>query len=51
MKWFIKLDILVAFYKIKIIKGNKWKIAFYIKYKFFKWLITPFKLANVLSTF
>jgi hypothetical protein len=50
-RWFTKLNVIVAFYKIWIIKEDKWKTAFRTCYRLFKWLVTLFRLANALSTF
>jgi hypothetical protein len=50
-RWFTKLNVIAAFYKIRIIEGDKWKTAFQTCYRLFKWLVTPFGLANALSTF
>jgi hypothetical protein len=50
-RWFTKLNVIVAFHKIRITEGDKWKTAFRTCYRLFKWLVTPFGLANALSTF
>ena len=50
-KWFIKLDVIVAFNKIRIAKGDEWKTAFRTRYRLYEWMVTPFGLANALSTF
>lgn len=50
-KWFTKLDVSVAFHKIWIAKGKEWMTAFCIRYGLYEWLVTPFGLANTLSTF
>src|SRR6266480_5425836 len=50
-RWFIKLDIIIAFNKIHIKEGNEWLMAFRTRFRLFEWLITPFSLANTLSTF
>ena len=50
-KWFTKLDISAAFHKIWITKGQEWMTAFYMRYDLYKWLVTPFGLANTLSIF
>jgi hypothetical protein len=50
-RWFTKLDVIAAFHKIRITKGDKWKTAFRTCYRLFKWLVTPFRLANAPSTF
>ena len=50
-KWFIKLNIIVAFYKIRIREGDKWKTAFRTRYRLYKYLITPFGLIGAPTTF
>jgi hypothetical protein len=50
-KWFTKLDVIAAFYKLWIAEGDEWKTAFRTRYGLFKWLVTPFGLANAPSTF
>ena len=50
-KQFIKLNIIIAFYKIRIIERDEQKIAFYTRYRLYKQLVTLFRLANTLSTF
>jgi hypothetical protein len=50
-RWFTKLDVSAAFYKIQITKGQEWMTAFCTRYGLFKWLVTLFGLANTPSTF
>ena len=50
-KLFIKLDLKDTYYKIRIKRGDKWKIAFRTRYSHFKYLIMPFRLANIPATF
>ena len=50
-KWFTKLDVSAAFYKLRVIKGDEWKTAFRMRYSSYEWLVTPFRLANAPSSF
>ncbi|KAL1954308.1 hypothetical protein VTO42DRAFT_1418 [Malbranchea cinnamomea] len=49
--WFTKLDIIAAFHKIRIDSNSQWMTTFRTRYGLFKWLVTPFGLANAPSTF
>ena len=51
VKYFIKFDIWNIFNHIYIIKENKYKIIFYIKYDHFEYLIIFFDLCNILIIF
>jgi len=51
VKWYTKLDVIIAFYKIRIVEGNKWITTFRTRYSLFEWIVTPFSLANAPSTF
>jgi hypothetical protein len=50
-KWYTKLDVAAAFYRIRIAEGDEWMIAFRTRYRLYEWIVTPFGLANALSTF
>jgi hypothetical protein len=47
----MKLNVITAFYKIRIAKGDEWKTAFRTRYSLYEWIVTPFGLVNALSTF
>jgi hypothetical protein len=49
--WYTKLDVTAAFYKIRITQGQEWMTAFCTRFGLYEWLVTPFGLANALSTF
>jgi len=50
-KIFTKLDLIYAYYRLRIYYGNKWKTAFRTRYGHFKYLVLPFRLTNGLATF
>ena len=48
---FIKFDIIIVFNNIRIKVEEEEKIAFFTRYKLFKYIVILFKLCNILSTF
>jgi hypothetical protein len=50
-KYYIKLNIIAAFNKIRIAEGHEWKIAFITKFRLFKTVVMPFGLCNTLANF
>ena len=50
-KIFSKIDIIVAFNKLRIKEGEEWKTAFRTWYSLYKYLVMPFGLANGPSSF
>jgi hypothetical protein len=50
-QYYTKVNVRAAFHRLRIKKENKWKTAFCIKFGLFKWVITPFGLAEALAIF
>ncbi len=50
-QWYIKLNVIAAFHKIWIAAEDKWKMTFHMRYRLYEWMMTSFKLVNVLSIF
>jgi len=48
---FSKIDLKDIYYRIRIREGDEWKIAFRIRYSYFKYLVMPFSLTNTPTTF
>ena len=51
LKVFTKFDLRDAYHRIRIRRGDEWKIAFRTRYGYFKYLIIPFGLYNIPITF
>ncbi len=51
VKYFIKLDIIAAYNKLRIKKKNEWKIAFRTRYDMYEYKIISFEFANASTTF
>jgi hypothetical protein len=50
-KFYTKLDIIAAFNRLRIAKGDEWMTAFRTRYGLFEYLVMPFGLTNAPSTF
>ena len=50
-RYFTKLDIIAAFYKIRITKGQEWITVFRTHYGLFEYLIIPFGLTGAPAIF
>ena len=50
-KYFTKLDIISAFYNIRMKEGDEWMTAFSTRYGQFEYRVMLFRLYNVLATF
>ena len=51
VKQFTQLDLINAYYWMRICEGDKWKIAFKTQYSHFEYQIMIFGLSNGLATF
>jgi hypothetical protein len=51
MKYFTKIDIVFAFNNIRMKKGQKYLIAFRIRFSLYESLVMPFGLTGAFATF
>ena len=50
-RWFTKLDLRGSYNLLEIQQGDKWKTAFHTRYSHYEYLVMPFGLCNVPTTF
>ncbi len=50
-KQFAQLNLISAYYQMRIWEGNKWKTAFYTRYGYIKYQVMPFDLSNIPASF
>jgi hypothetical protein len=50
-KYFIRLDLRKAYYKVRIKEEEKWKTTFESRLGHFEYLVIPFGLTNALAIF
>lgn len=50
-QYYTKLDIIAAFNRLRIAKGDEWKTAFRTRYGLFEYLVMPFGLTNGPASF
>ena len=48
---YMVLDLHYVYHLVCIAEGDKWKTAFHTHYRYFEWMVMPFWLTNVPSTF
>ena len=50
-KYISKVDVISAFHRIRVKKGDEWKTAFNTRFGLYEWLVTPFGLTGAPATF
>lgn len=50
-KRFTQLNLTKAYHRMRIRKGNNWKIAFRTRYGYFEYQVMPFGLFNIPASF
>jgi len=51
VKWFTSLNLKEAYYWVWMKKGEEWKMAFWMRYRHYKYTVMLFELKNALTTF
>jgi hypothetical protein len=50
-RYYTKINVRAAFYRLCIKEGDEWKTAFRTKFELFEWVVTPFGLAGASAIF
>lgn len=50
-KYISKVDVISAFHRIQVKKGDEWKTVFNTRFGLYEWLDTPFELTSAPATF
>jgi hypothetical protein len=50
-RYFTRLDLPIAYTYIYIKLGDEWKTVFRIPYRYYEYLVIPFRLTNIPTTF
>jgi len=50
-KWFTSLNLKEVYYRVWMKKGKEWKMAFWTRYRHYKYTVMLFELKNALATF
>ena len=50
-KYISKVDVISAFYRIRVKDGDEWKMTFNTCFGLYEWLVTPFELTGASATF